>query len=137
MAEDVPGLADIVAAWERDPGMVADVTEPGLVHGDYFPGNVMVDQRGDVIAVIDFSPMTVSGDPRLDIVCALIFLEVDDGFKPGDLDIVRRMIVERHGADILQLEDVYRTYYSLYFSPVKRSDSKLYAWCAENLRRRR
>ncbi len=32
---------------------------------------------------------------------------------------------------------VYRTYYSLYFSPVKRSDPRLYAWCVANLIARR
>lgn len=137
LKEDVPDLAHIVTAWEGSLDLVSGVTTPYLVHGDYFPGNVMVDQEGEVIAVIDFSPMTVAGDPRLDILCALVFLEVDDGCQPGDLDIVRRMLADRHGERIFRLKDVYRTYYSLYFSPVKKSDPKLYAWCVENLRRRR
>ena len=133
LSQDVPGLKDIVAAWERSLDLVSDVTTPSLVHGDYFPGNVMVDDRGQVIAVIDFSPMTLSGDPRLDVLCALIFIEVDDGYQSGDSETVRQLIAERHGEAILRLEDVYRTYYSLYFSPVKRSDPKLYAWCVKNL----
>ena len=97
----------------------------------------MVDERGRVIAVIDFSPMTVAGDPRLDLLCALIFIEVDDGYQPSDSEIVRRLIAEHYGEAILRLEDVYRTYYSLYFSPVKRSDPKLYKWCVANLTERR
>lgn len=137
LSEDVPGLASIVTAWERELDMLSEVTKPCLVHGDYFPGNVMVDQGGHTIAIIDFSPMTVAGDPRLDILCALIFLEVDDGCQSGDLDVVRRMLADRYGERTLQLEGVYRTYYSLYFSAVKRSDPKLYWWCAENLKRRR
>ncbi len=133
LAQDVPCLADIVAGWETELDMLSDVTTPSLVHGDYFPGNVMVDQRGQVIAVIDFSPMSVAGDPRLDVLCALIFVEVDDGCQSGDSETVRQLIAERHREDMLRLEDVYRTYYSLYFSPVKRSDPKLYAWCVANL----
>ena len=134
-SEDVPGLANIVGEWEKDLGLLSDVTAPSLVHGDYFPGNVMVDERGQVIAVIDFSPMSVAGDPRLDGLCALIFIEVDRGYQPGDSETVRQLITERHGEAVLRLGDVYRTYYSLYFSPVKRSDPKLYAWCVENLTR--
>ena len=134
---DVPGLTDIVARWEKDLGLVSDVTTPCLVHGDYFPGNLLIDERGQVVAVIDFSPMSVAGDPRLDVLCALIFIEVDDGYQSGDSETLRGLIAERHGEDMLRLESVYRTYYSLYFSPVKRSDPKLYAWCVANLTQRR
>ena len=88
----------------------------------------MVDERGRVIAVIDFSPMTVAGDPRLDLLCALIFIEVDDGYQSGDSKAVRQLIAERHGEASLRLEDVYRTYYSLYFSTARRRDPKLYNW---------
>ncbi len=137
LKEDVPDLGNIVDAWEKELELVSDVTTPSLVHGDYFPGNVMVDERGIVIAVIDFSPMTVAGDPRLDVLCALIFIEVDHGYQPGDSEIVRQLIADRHGEAVLRLADVCRTYYSLYFSPVKRSDPRLYKWCVENLRRNR
>ena len=133
LARDVPDLSDIVASWERDLALVSDVRTPRLVHGDYFPGNVMVNERGQVIAVIDFSPMSLAGDPRLDLLCALIFIEVDDGYQSSDSETVRQLIAERHGEAILRLESVYRTYYSLYFSSVKMSDHKLYAWCIANL----
>ena len=132
-ARDVPDLNDIVAGWERDLALVSDVRAPRLVHGDYFPGNVMVNERGQVIAVIDFSPMSLAGDPRLDVLCALIFIEVDDGYQSSDSETVRQLIAERHGDAVLELEHVYRTYYSLYFSPVRKSDPKLYAWCVANL----
>ena len=137
LQEDVPDLGNIVAAWEKDLELVSDITAPSLVHGDYFPGNVMVDERGLVIAVIDFSPMTVAGDPRLDVLCALIFIEVDHGYQPGDSETVRQLIEARHGEGVLRLADVYRTYYSLYFSPVKTRDPRLYKWCVENLTERR
>ena len=80
--------------------------------------------------------MSVAGDPRLDLLCALIFIEVDDGYQSDDSETVRQLIAARHGEAVLRLENVYRTYYSLYFSPVKRSDPKLYAWCVANLTER-
>ena len=67
----------------------------------------------------------------------LIFIELDNGYQAGDSETVRQLIEERHGEAVLRLEKVYRTYYSLYFSPVKRSDPKFYAWCVENLTRNR
>jgi aminoglycoside phosphotransferase (APT) family kinase protein len=133
LARDVPDLNDVVAGWERELSLVSEVRTARLVHGDYFPGNVMVNDRGQVVAVIDFSPMSLAGDPRLDVLCALIFIEVDDGYQSSDSETVRQLIAERHGEAILRLESVYRTYYSLYFSPVRRSDPKLYAWCIANL----
>ena len=103
------------------------------MHGDYFPGNVIVDKHGEVRAVIDFSPMTVAGDPRLDVICALIFLEVDDGYQQSDSDAVLRLAEERIGAELQELSAVYRTYYSLYFSGCRDSDPSLYRWCVANL----
>lgn len=47
--------------------------------------------------------------------------------------MVRKLFADRHGEAVLRLENVYRTYYSLYFSPVKKSDPKLCAWCVANL----
>jgi aminoglycoside phosphotransferase (APT) family kinase protein len=38
-----------------------------LVHGDYFPENVMVADDGRVCGVIDFSALTVIGDADLSI----------------------------------------------------------------------
>ena len=38
LAQDVPGLQDIVSSWEESLELVSDVTTPCVVHGDYFPG---------------------------------------------------------------------------------------------------
>jgi putative membrane protein len=131
---EVPGLAEVIASWEGDLRRLGDVTKPKLVHGDYFPGNILVNERGEVTAVIDFSPLTVAGDPRMDLVGALIFLEVDDGYQPGDSDIALRLLAERLGSGVPELIGVYRTYYSLYFSACKDDDPSLYSWCIGNLR---
>ncbi len=133
--DDVPERAQVAARWQDSLSMVDDVPSPKLVHGDYFPGNVLVDERGEVTAVIDFSPLTVAGDPRLDLIAALIFLEVDDGYQPDDSPFAHRLLEERHGPDLLALEDLYRTYYSLFFAHTKDTDPVLYEWCVANLRK--
>ena len=133
LSADVPRLANVVRSWEDELSLLQDVTTPKLVHGDYFPGNVLVDWLGEVRAVIDFSPMTVAGDPRLDLVCAFIFLELDGGYQPTDSHTVLELIKDRDSLALLEVVDVYRTYYSLYFSSCKYSDPSLYSWCVANL----
>ena len=50
---------------EKALALLAEVGEPGksLVHGDFFPGNVLLDERLDVSGLVDFSGFTVVGDP--------------------------------------------------------------------------
>ena len=85
--------------------------------------------------MIDFSPLTVAGDPRLDLIAALIFLEVDDGYQPDDSPFARRLFEERHGPALLDLGGLYRAYYSLFFAHTKDTDPLLYRWCVANLRK--
>ena len=63
---------------EKALALLAEVGEPAksLVHGDFFPGNVLLDERLDVSGLVDFSGFTVVGDPALDIAGAAIFLEM-------------------------------------------------------------
>lgn len=133
ISSDVPGLDGIVESWEKDLEIVAGVTEPRLAHGDYFPGNVMVDERGEVTAVIDFSPMTVAGDPRLDLACALFFIELDLSYQPDDSPLLARLLQKHEGAPPPEVIALYRTFYSLYFSGTRENDPPLYEWCVANL----
>ena len=133
LSTDVPALDSIVQSWEKDLEIVADVAKPRLAHGDYFPGNVMVDENGEVTAVIDFSPTTVAGDPRLDLACALIFIEVDASYRTDDSPLLARLLREREDAPATRVIAVYRTFYSLYFSGAKEHDPQLYEWCVANL----
>ena len=60
-----------------------------LVHGDYFPGNLLMSERLEVSAVIDFSVFTLVGDPLLDAACAVVFLEMNEPFTDADCGLVR------------------------------------------------
>jgi aminoglycoside phosphotransferase (APT) family kinase protein len=107
-----------------------------LVHGDYFPGNVLVSDEGSVTGVIDFGPLTVVGDPTLDLASAVIFLEVvRGGYRPADTAFVRGRLLERHGAALADLIETYRAWYAIRFSPYRDDDANLYDWCVTSLRR--
>lgn len=89
------------------------VPEPGakfLVHGDYFPGNVLLDESLAVSGLVDFSEWTVIGDPALDIAGAALFLEMIAAATPGDVAAVRAIVLARHGPAILPAARFYRAY---------------------------
>jgi aminoglycoside phosphotransferase (APT) family kinase protein len=129
---DVPGL-DVKVAWLRRAIEGAPEPEPVLVHGDYFPGNVMMDDDLRVSGVIDFGPLTCVGDAMMDMASAIVFLEVARGFEPEDLAHGVRRALERHGASIGDAIELYRAWYAIRFSPYKSDDEYLYAWCVESL----
>jgi len=81
-----------------------------LVHGDYFPGNVLLDDRLAVSGLVDFSEWTVVGDPALDIAGAALFLEMIAEATEGDVAAVRAIVLARHGPAILPAARFYRAY---------------------------
>jgi len=128
---DIPKLDDIAA---DTLALIAKLTNPtkSLVHGDYFPENMMVDDELNVTGIIDFSPMTVVGDSLMDVAGGLLFLEVTDGYTPDNSEILREIIVKKYGSGIDDIIRLYRLYYSFYFSGAK-DDKNLYRWCVDNL----
>lgn len=131
-AQEVARLDQVVAEWEGDVRSTVGSPEPELVHGDFFPGNVLVNDAGELTAVIDFSPMTVSGDWRMDVTGAQIFLALGDVDEREDQEIVDREVASLYGVSP-EVIDVYRRYYALYFSAARQDDSPLYEWCVRQL----
>ncbi len=132
---DVPALDAIVEELTRRIEAIVPVPK-ALVHGDYFPGNVLISDGLTVSGVIDFGPLTVIGDPMLDLASALIFLEVTrPGYRPDDTEFVRERLVDRGGPPILDAITAYRAWYAIRFSPYRADDANLYAWCVGSLKK--
>jgi aminoglycoside phosphotransferase (APT) family kinase protein len=134
LADDVPALASVVHALAQ---RIRAFPRPAkaLVHGDYFPGNVLITDDLRVAGVIDFGPLTVVGDPRLDHASAVMFLEVArPGYTPDDTDFCLQRLLAR--ADEPTRDDIatYRAWYAIRFSPYRADDARLYAWCVRSLR---
>jgi aminoglycoside phosphotransferase (APT) family kinase protein len=131
---DVPALDHVVAGLEARIEALPPV-EPALVHGDYFPGNVLIGDDLSVSGVIDFGPLTVIGDPAMDLASASIFLEVArPGYRPADTAFVEARLREHAGPSILDAIPLYRGWYAIRFSPYRDDDANLYAWCVESLK---
>jgi aminoglycoside phosphotransferase (APT) family kinase protein len=135
LRDDVPALDAIVAALTQRIEATAPVPK-ALVHGDYFPGNVLIGDDLTVSGVIDFGPLTVIGDPILDLASAVIFLEVArPGYRIEDTAFVRDRLFARVGAAIDDAIVTYRGWYAIRFSPYRDDDANLYAWCTGSLNR--
>jgi Ser/Thr protein kinase RdoA (MazF antagonist) len=132
--QDVPGVDAVLAYMRAELRTLEGFQEKRLVHGDYFPGNVFVDDRLMICGVGDFGYTTVAGDSRMDLAGAVAYLEVVDGYRPDDTAFLMHLVEERHGRGMVRWLDFYRLYYSFYFSRCKADDPRTYAWCVGNLR---
>ena len=83
-----------------------------LVHGDYFPGNVMMDDALAVTGLIDFSAWTTVGDPVYDAVGAVLFLEMMAEARAEDVALVRGVVGDRHGTALDRAMSFYRAYFA-------------------------
>ena len=127
LAASVPDLDRRI---ERLLRRLADrVVAPAFCHADFAPTNVLVDDRGQVTAVLDFSVHALAADPVLDEVAAVAFLELTSySGNSDDAAWLQRRLAERLGADGW-LIDAYRQYYGLYYA----MDPELIPWCAAQL----
>ncbi len=135
-ADDVPDLDQVLAAVKRRIAALPAQPEPKLVHGDYFPGNVMIGDDLALSGVIDFGTLTVIGDPVMDVASAIVFIEV--ARKTVDLADVTYLTARALGKrsdGFIESIRAYREYYALRLAPyAKTGDPRLYAWCVRSLR---
>ncbi len=133
LRRDVPGIDRVYDAF-RVQALALPEVQPGLAHGDFFPGNVMIDDDLMITGVLDFGFSTVTGDSRMDLVGASSFLEVDLPWRiEADARLVREYLAGRSPglANVLSL---YRTYYAIYFAFTYEFGLSLYDWCVRTLR---
>lgn len=134
LVEDVPDFDAVLASIYARLPVIGENAEKCLVHGDYCPSNVIIDDALQITGVVDFSYATVVGDPRMDIAGATLFIETTSGHEPADVDFLRERVREQWGEGMLEVVDFYRLYYSIYFSGCKADDPSTYWWCVRNLR---
>lgn len=134
LREDLPHIDTLVADFLHRVETVPPAPKR-LVHGDYFFGNVMCDEQGEITAVFDFSPLTLNGDPVMDLSGALDFLNVYDFVTEADQQFMRQLIVAEYGEEVLAHIALYTTYYSLYFANGKEWQPEVYRWCLHHLQR--
>lgn len=134
LRDDLPEVERVLESFHEQLDSLPAEPPKSLVHGDFFFGNLLCDERGIVTAVVDFSPLTLIGDPLVDLAGAYYFCRIYDFMTSGDYRHFRRRIESRYGPDCWQRINIYYTYYSLRFSDCKISDNHTYLWCLHRLR---
>ena len=131
LSRSLPRLASTIdhphRAIDRIESLLAkrSAVEPRLVHGDYYPANVMADAQGRIVGVIDFGGLTLSGDPRLDAAASVLHLTGLDGITESDRQVVLGHLRNRGLTDgDLAL---YRLFYAVRFLDTPRAG--LRRWC--------
>jgi aminoglycoside phosphotransferase (APT) family kinase protein len=131
---DVPDFGQMLELIYNQLPNLGDEPVKSLVHGDYWPSNVLITDDLEISGVVDFSYATVVGDARMDIAGATFFLETSFPYSPDDVLFLRQQVGQRWGEEMLAVVDFYRLYYSIFFSGCKVDDPTTYAWCVKNLR---
>jgi aminoglycoside phosphotransferase (APT) family kinase protein len=134
LAGDVPGFDQVLALIHTQLSILGDDPAKSLVHGDYFPANVFIDDKLNISGVGDFSYATVVGDARMDLAGAVLLMGATTDYCPDDSAFLRQQVAERWGNELLEVVDFYRLYYSIFFSGCKIDDPTTYWWCVDNLR---
>lgn len=136
IAAEFGDVATLVKKAERLLAGIDPDPVKALVHGDYFPGNVLLDESLAVTAVIDFSVFTLVGDPLLDAACALVFLEMNDPFTDADVALVRDVALARFGNALKDAEPFYRAYFAFSLASPEYAQPpypRLFEWSRRNL----
>ena len=132
----------VLATAVRDlPAVVSSVTAalrslppapPVLVHGDLIPANVLLDDAGRPVAVIDFGFLTTVGDPAFD---AAVTASIFDMYGPDARDAEARLDA-RIGGDPRRAA-IHRAAYAVVtatcFSPT--GEDGHFDWCVSMLGR--
>ncbi len=134
LAADVANVDAVIATVRRHLASLDPHCERRLVHGDYFSGNVMMGDDLAVSGVLDFGTLTVMGDTAMDVVSAIIFMEVIPARDPEDATYLTARAVRARGARFVEHLRAYREYYALRLAPYAEADDpRLYAWCVRTL----
>ena len=129
LVDDLDRAVDHIVAMARAEPSVGRT----LVHGDYFPGNVLFGDDLRVSAVLDLGWLTVVGDATHDVRSAVAFWEVRPWSLPRDAAVLLAAARRHLGADAEAMIARTRHFEQLRFGFV-REDEHLFAWCVEGLR---
>ena len=106
-----------------------------LIHGDYFPGNLLVDGSGKVTALLDFGILTMLGDPLFDIATGWVFFDMYDELQSNLRERYLAVVLDRLGEQVRGKLYCYVLLYSLLSANTYSAtcDDGHYQWCVQNL----
>lgn len=132
LSRDVTGFDVAFDRIRRRVMALGEPAERALVHGDFHPHNVMVDEDGRVTGVIDFGGNTLIGDQRMDLASAVIYATASEtpDVDARDTKFLMDEVCRRYGDGFFDVVEAYRGYYAIHFSGGARD----YPLCVKTLR---
>lgn len=131
---------DVTAFSEKRQRMEAVLAQPYtglyyLVHGDLFPGNILVHPSGRTEAVLDFGLFTMYGDPYFDLATSWVFFDMYDLLQANVRERLLTVLLTRLGEQARPKLYRYVLLYSLLSANTYAPDCSdgHYEWCVANL----
>ena len=106
-----------------------------LIHGDFFPGNLLIDDDHVITALLDFGLLTMHGDYLFDAATSWVFFDMYDELEAKVHDRYLAMLLDRLGGSVRGKLYRYVLIYSI-LSANSYSSSCTdghYRWCVANL----
>ncbi|RXZ01755.1 hypothetical protein DMO16_20065 [Fictibacillus sp. S7] len=109
--------------------------EYSLIHGDFFPGNLLINTSSQVRGLIDFGLMTMYGDPLFDIAIGWVCFDMYDEFHSNIRERYLNIILSTLGEGVRKELYFYVLVYSFITANFYSGDCSdgHYQWCVENI----
>ncbi|WP_117170126.1 aminoglycoside phosphotransferase family protein [Paraliobacillus sediminis] len=109
--------------------------EYALIHGDFYPGNLMVNKSGLVTGLIDFGLMTMYGDNLFDIAIGWVCFDMYNELNANIYERYLNIIISTLGEDVRKRLYFYVLIYSYISANFYSRNCKdgHYQWCVKNL----
>lgn len=108
-----------------------------LIHGDFFPANVMIDDNMNITAVLDFGILTTIGDPLFDIALGATFSDMYDQIPQLKIrKFVWSLIKQRVSEEEYIRMQIYVLIYSFISANMYKKNDPTdghFSWCISNL----
>ncbi len=107
-----------------------------LIHGDFFPGNLLINETYHITALLDFGLLTMYGDHLFDLATGWVFFDMYDELKVQARERYLSMLLDRLGEHVRGKLYRYVLIYSILSANMYSSTCTdgHYQWCVANLR---